>query len=74
MPSADDASRAVMVKWFGDIDIVGPLAFLRARGWTERAGMLIKPTPAHTPSAYEWGCVAFLCDEWDFGYDPAVTP
>jgi len=34
-----------------------------------RGGMLIKPTPSHTVSDYEWECVAFLCNEWDYGYD-----
>ena len=21
----------------------------------------------------EWDCVGFLCDEWDYGYDPALS-
>ena len=75
MPQALDEQRALLAKWFGGdgIDDGPPYAFLRARGWTERGGLLIKPTSAHTVSEYEWQCVAFLCDEWDYGYDPKVT-
>ena len=73
MPQSSDEQRALMEKWFGDaIDMAGPYKFLRARGWSERAGMFLKPTPSHTISEYEWQCVAFLCDEWDFGYDPEM--
>jgi hypothetical protein len=71
MPSAPDELRDLMEKWFGDpIDDGPPYRFLMARGWTERAGMLIKPTPAHTVSEYEWACIQFLCLEWDYGYNP----
>jgi hypothetical protein len=73
MPTASDQQRDLMVKWFGDMDIIGPLNFLFARGWRERGGMLIKPTPAHSLSIYESECVSFLCHEWDFGFDPRMT-
>jgi hypothetical protein len=74
MPQASDDDRDLMLKWFGDaIDMVGPYKFLRARGYRERAGVLIKPTPAHTISEYEAACIDFLCDEWDFGFDPKLT-
>jgi hypothetical protein len=70
MPQALDEQRNLMKKWFGDaIDMDGPYRFLKARGWGDHAGILVKPTPSHKVSEYEWECVAFLCDEWDFGYE-----
>lgn len=70
MPRATDAHRAVMAKWFGSaVDEQGPYAFLRARGWTDVGGLLIPPVPAHNPSLYEYACIEFLCDEWDFAYN-----
>jgi hypothetical protein len=74
MPQASDEQRNLMEKWFGDaIDMRGPYAFLKARGYGDYRGMLIKPTLSHTVSEYEWECIAFLCDEWDFGFEPRIT-
>lgn len=72
MPSSSDEQRNQMIKWFGDIDTDGPYSFLRRHGYTEKGGMLIKPTSAHTVSADEWECICFLADEWDFGFDPGL--
>lgn len=70
MPTASDEQRSLMDKWFGDpVDDGGPMRFLIARGWTERAGLWRKPTSAYTPSEYEFECLQFLCDEWDYGFD-----
>lgn len=65
MPTATDAQRTLMKKWFGSIGDDGPSRFLLARGWNERGGMWYKPVPSHTTSAYELECVKFLRDEWD---------
>lgn len=74
MPQASDEQRNLMEKWFGDpIDERGPNNFLRSHGYTQRGGVLISPTPSHTVSKDEWECIAFLCDEWDFGFDPLLT-
>lgn len=72
MPQALDSQRDLMLKWFGDsIDEQGPMRFLLSRGYTfPRGGMIIKPTLSHTVSYEEGECVDFLCDEWDFGFDP----
>jgi hypothetical protein len=69
MPSASNNQRALMQKWFGnEIDDGNPMRFLQSHGWTEKSGMLIKPTPSHTVSAYELECCLFLRDEWDYGF------
>lgn len=69
MPTASDELRDLMSKWFGDsIDMVGPYNFLRRHGYTEEGGLFLKPTPAHTVSEFEWMCLCFLMEEWDFGF------
>jgi hypothetical protein len=74
MPTATNELRDLMELWFGDaIDDGGPYRFLMARGYQEWAGMLIKPTSAYTVSIYEAPCIQFLCDEWDYGFDPTAT-
>jgi hypothetical protein len=74
MPQASDAQRELMEKWFGDpVDDGGPYRFLMAHGYQEWAGLLIKPTPSHTISEYEWACIVFLADEWDYGFEPDAT-
>jgi hypothetical protein len=75
MPQASDAQRELMAKWFGGdgIDDGPPYAFLMSRGWTDKAGMLVKPTRSYSISQYEWECICFLCDEWDYGFDPDIT-
>ena len=73
MPQATDEQRATMAGYFGGsgIDDAPPYRFLKRQGWTERAGMLIAPHRDITQK--EWDCLGFLCDEWDYGYDPALT-
>jgi hypothetical protein len=75
MPQACDEQRALMGKWFGNkVADEGPLQFLYARGWEiDRNGTLVPPTPAHQPSPYEFACVCFLCEEWDYGYNGSMT-
>lgn len=69
MPQASSEQCKQMAKWFGGSGISDspPLDFLFARGWIETKGLLVKPTPGYTPSHYEWACVNFLCNEWDYG-------
>lgn len=75
MPQASDEQRELMRRWFGDpIDDGPPYRFLMARGYADRRGMLVKPTSAHTVSTEEWECICFLCDEWDYGFDPLLRP
>lgn len=70
MPQADDDTRALMKKWFGDeVDTEGPLNFLLSHGWTDYKGLLVPPVESHTPSIPELHCAWFLCDEWDFAYN-----
>lgn len=71
MPQASDHQRERMKQWFGGDGISDgpPMAFLFAHGYTEDRGMWYKPTPSHTVSEFEWECLNFLCDEWDYGYD-----
>lgn len=73
MPTANDDSRDLMEKWFHDpIDMKGPYAFLMAHGYTEKAGIFLKPTSNHTVSKYEWECLCFLFEEWDFGFEREI--
>jgi len=70
MPQAADEQRALMGKWFGDeVGDGGPHTFLLSRGYTEKAGLISKPTPSHTMSSEEAECIEFLCDEWDYAYE-----
>lgn len=75
MPQALDAQRDLMEKWFGcPVADDGPYLFLRARGYTDDAGHLSPPTKSHSISDYEWECIAFLCDEWDYSFTPTKDP
>jgi hypothetical protein len=70
MPQASDEQRELMRKWFGNsTDDYGPYKFLLLHGFYERAGMWYKPTPSYTVSIYEYACLNFLVDEWDYAYD-----
>jgi hypothetical protein len=69
MPTASDEQRAWMERWFGDpIDDGGPMRLLLSHGFTEKAGMISPPVPSHTLNFVEWECLAFLIDEWDYGW------
>lgn len=70
MPQTSNEMRALMCKWFGDeIDEKGPIKFLQAHGYVlERDWTWTKPTPSHTVSKFEWLCMLFLIEEWDFGW------
>lgn len=70
MPQASNEQRALMEKWFGDpVDDGGPYRFLQSHGFTEWAGTFKPPVPSHNVSCDEWECIAFLCDEWDYGFN-----
>ena len=68
MPSASDEDRELMRRWFGSIEMSGPMEFLWSHGFTFTRDFLWKtPTPSHTVSKIELACIYFLCDEWDCG-------
>lgn len=70
MPESMPQQRALMNQWFGNpVDDKGPWEFLMARGWTDKAGLIVPPVSAHNPSPYELECIWFLCDEWDYAYE-----
>lgn len=75
MPQASDGQRDLMAKWFPEASAPGiddwpVIQFLEAHGYTfTRGGMIEKPTPSHTVSMFEWECLNFLCDEWDYDYN-----
>lgn len=65
----------MMAEYFGGngIDHDAPYKFLiQEKGWVDYKGMLIKPEGREIEKK-EWECVSFLCDEWDYGYDPDIT-
>jgi hypothetical protein len=72
MPQADDELRK---RWGGE-DGVGDdkaINHLRAKGFTFTRGGMIEPPPGWSWAADKddtWGAVCFLCDEWDYGYEP----
>lgn len=71
MPSATDESHEAMRKMFGKyVGDEEPLKFLHDHGYTDEAGMLHPPTFGHPVTNEEWACISFLCDEWDYGFDP----
>lgn len=70
MPQADDELREKIGKWFGSIDVHGPLEFLMSHGFTlGDAGIVYAPTQSHSLSRDEYSCVDFLVEEWDYGYE-----
>lgn len=73
MPQAMTELRDLMIKWFGDICLSGPLALLRSHGYEHHDYILIKPTRNHTVSEIESHCIDFLLQEWDFDFDPTRT-
>jgi hypothetical protein len=74
MPQATDELRSEIEALFGDaIDLHAPLQYLLAKGFKDRAGMLIPPTRDYALTQVEGTCIDFLCDEWDFSYDPALA-
>lgn len=75
MPTAPDDLRDKMIKWFGNIDLFGPVAFLRSRGYTLTEDWYWQlPVPAHTISKEEFECMIFLQQEWDYGGLEFVPP
>ena len=70
MPQASDELRQRMNERFGDpIDDGEPWKFLKARGYTAPR-FLIRPPEGHTVTEDEGECIDFLCDEWDWAFDP----
>ena len=45
-----------------------PLSYLKNSGWSEVSGCLSPPNRPITDA--EWECLDFLCEEWDFAYNP----
>jgi hypothetical protein len=73
MPQASDEMRALMDQWFGDpISDAGPMEFLIDQGYADRGGMIVKPNPDHAVTEREWKCIEFMCDEWDYSFDPTL--
>jgi hypothetical protein len=74
MPTASNELREKMRQRFGsEIDEQGPLKYLKDRGFTEvMNGMLQPPKTDYMITTEEWECVEFLCDEWDFAYEPEL--
>src|SRR5258708_4858004 len=73
MPTASNEIREEMRKMFGDpIDDLGPIKYLMDRGYTEKQNGMLRPPLNHIPTDEEWACIEFLCDEWDFGYEPEL--
>lgn len=68
MPQSSDRLRGLMEKWFGSIDIEGPLHLLLSRGYQEKKGLLRHEVKSHFPTAEEFTCLRFLMEEWDFDY------
>ena len=68
MPSAPKELQDKITARFGSIDVLGPLDFLKSRGFTERAGLIMPPSAEHKVSQDEGDCIDFLFQEWDFAY------
>lgn len=70
MPTASDEVRAVWHNEQAGYD-AGAFAFLEARGWSDDGHFYLNPprTP-HVISPQEYDAVEYLCDEWDYGYNP----
>lgn len=68
MPQATDELRSLMNLWFGSpVDDGGPHHFLESHGFTCTNWQWQLPTPYHGVSCYEWACILFLHQEWDYG-------
>lgn len=72
MPQASDELRAEMQRLFNDpICDTGPIKHLESGGYTLLPSYFWKPPEGIQTYADmaedDWLCLAFLCDEWDFG-------
>lgn len=68
MPTASDELRNFATTNFDTIDAVPIVAFLQRQGFvhTKEFCWKRKLPPTH----FEWNCINFLIEEWDFGgYD-----
>lgn len=76
MPQATDELREKMRGYYGDpIDDGGPIRFLLKAGYSiNRGGVIIPPHPYYECTPQEGDSIDFLCDEWDYGYDPGEQP
>jgi len=69
MPQATEELRNEIRRRFGDIDSGAVVAWLQARGYKLRVDFhWDAPKPSRTPSPDEYSALAFLADEWDFGW------
>lgn len=75
MPQATNELRARMLEQFGDaVDDRGPRVYLKERGYTAKRFLIRKPSSLHVITREERECINFLCDEWDWAYDPIPEP
>lgn len=74
MPSSSDRQHKLMTKWFGSIDVYGPLQLLLSHGFQESRGIIVPPCESHTVSEIEEECIDFLFQEWDFCYARTNPP
>ena len=70
MPQASQNLRDRIRTRFDSIDCGAPLLYLKNGGWSEIGGYLSPPNGPITDA--EWECLDFLCDEWDFAYNPVT--
>jgi hypothetical protein len=68
MPSATRELHDKMEARFGSIDLLGPLDFLKSRGFTEKSGLIMPPSQDYKVDEAEGDCIDFLFHEWDFAY------
>ncbi len=72
MPQATDEQRE---KWggYGGVGEDKAMRHLAAKGFTfTGGGMIVAPAGWvwNDDKSDCWGAVEFLCDEWDYGYEP----
>jgi hypothetical protein len=68
MPSAPKELQDKIAARFGSIDLLGPLDFLKSRGFTEKSGLIMPPDAGYQVDEEEGDCIDFLFQEWDFAY------
>lgn len=68
MPTASDELRRFALANFGSLDTALIIDCLERKGFTLTKEFCWKRTKA--PTGFEWKCINFLFEEWDFGgYD-----
>lgn len=69
MPSTSQEMTDLMTKWFGEYDHDNKaIKFLESHGYKLLRGWVWDlPCDSHTISCYEYACIKYLMEEWDFG-------